>query len=838
MKNLTTLLQEVKSDFNDAVNEAREFNGPFNKNVIQALINKFDVDLKFKGKDGKIYGVSATTKVSLSSNNMMVIDNSQGEGYEGVLKYRDIKSAMVESINEAQVQDLDFRSLLGMGERTRIGESEYNLMQLSDAFEAVGHEQADEVASHLNMAIELKQDGLTRAAAPHMIKFNKACKEALKDPYTEGIYEARLTKRNVDKVQKAITKTIKSVDSVVIDKKKSILFVNYTKFSDKAKVRKSVEKLGYTYDNDGRSTNAPRGIIGVGGTNWMSFIKESVNENFQVDQIAQKKFKKDFAQLSPSEKDWVSDEVRNRKESVTEVESEDGTEFNISLKHLLKKHVTKGGEVSERFKHDDMYAMLDIAAQYSSTQHQAANQMWSDEQDLYDYLKSDHIPKKYHKDFYNDVRRRFKDVSESVKKGKLLTEMNEVEILKHLMKARAIAAGEKKSGLVGGLQKHISQIQRNLRKTAESLSMINKGRAKAAIKQIKAGKRDDGMGKFTSKLFGLDKNDYPHEITDERDINKYVKFGLGEAMKKEIAESGDPKKYKQWWDMGPETKIRKTFGREYNKALENRVKLLLSLVDDPDKAEKYAEMDFQLLPDDISTQLVNMDPKELNAILDEATSSPAGDVVKGVAGLQSDSHGLSASDIKKATDTIKKYVKKLGKRANGDVEYVASNIADILRWNDTKQTQLADYLLDLNSGSDEIIFESFKTRRALNEAEDPMSSLLQTFEKAMTDKATMAKIVAELDGAPDNVKPKLMMMADKFIPEKVDGIEDLIAELESGVLDPEDIGANETKEVLIKQFKEFIKVTDFAIATIKKHVSGGGLKESRLIKLASLLPRG
>ena len=290
--------------------------------------------------------------------------------------------------------------------------------------------------------------------------------------------------------------------------------------------------------------------------------------------------------------------------------------------------------------------------------------------------------------------------------------------------------------------------------------------------------------------------------------------------------------------MGPETKIRKTFGREYNKALENRVKLLLSLVDDPDKAEKYAEMDFQLLPDDISTQLVNMDPKELNAILDEATSSPAGDVVKGVAGLQSDSHGLSASDIKKATDTIKKYVKKLGKRANGDVEYVASNIADILRWNDTKQTQLADYLLDLNSGSDEIIFESFKTRRALNEAEDPMSSLLQTFEKAMTDKATMAKIVAELDGAPDNVKPKLMMMADKFIPEKVDGMEDLIAELESGEIDPEDIGANETKEVLIKQFKEFIKVTDFAIATIKKHVSGGGLKESRLIKLASLLPRG
>ena len=68
--------------------------------------------------------------------------------------------------------------------------------------------------------------------------------------------------------------------------------------------------------------------------------------------------------------------------------------------------------VNEGLKHNDMYTMLDIAAGYSSTQDQAANQMWSDEQDLYDYLKSDHIPKKYHKKFYNDIKRRFKGVSE------------------------------------------------------------------------------------------------------------------------------------------------------------------------------------------------------------------------------------------------------------------------------------------------------------------------------------------------------------------------------------------------------------------------------------------
>ena len=78
------------------------------------------------------------------------------------------------------------------------------------------------------------------------------------------------------------------------------------------------------------------------------------------------------------------------------------------------KSIYEGVSVNEGLKHNDMYTMLDIAAGYSSTQDQAANQMWSDEQDLYDYLKSDHIPKKYHKKFHNDIKRRFKDIKESV----------------------------------------------------------------------------------------------------------------------------------------------------------------------------------------------------------------------------------------------------------------------------------------------------------------------------------------------------------------------------------------------------------------------------------------
>jgi hypothetical protein len=103
-------------------------------------------------------------------------------------------------------------------------------------------------------------------------------------------------------------------------------------------------------------------------------------------------------------------------------------------------------KVNERFKHNDMYAMLDIAAGYSSTQHQAANQMWSDEQDLYDYLKSDHIPKKYHKDFYNDVKRRFKGVNESVNEATKEQEAVafRIKLLLRQGKFATVSMGEKK----------------------------------------------------------------------------------------------------------------------------------------------------------------------------------------------------------------------------------------------------------------------------------------------------------------------------------------------------------------------------------------------------------
>ena len=64
----------------------------------------------------------------------------------------------------------------------------------------------------------------------------------------------------------------------------------------------------------------------------------------------------------------------------------------------------------------------------------------------------------------------------------------------------------------------------------KDLSMINRGRAKAALKQIKTGKRSDGMpGPFTARLFGITSSGDVHPITDEDALNQYSKFGLAES---------------------------------------------------------------------------------------------------------------------------------------------------------------------------------------------------------------------------------------------------------------------------------------------------------------------
>ena len=84
---------------------------------------------------------------------------------ESILWVKDLYSdTKNESVTEAKEEPIV--ALLKLGLFASKGTGEKKLLRLSDDFEEIGDEQADEIASHLNMAIELFQDGYSKAAVP------------------------------------------------------------------------------------------------------------------------------------------------------------------------------------------------------------------------------------------------------------------------------------------------------------------------------------------------------------------------------------------------------------------------------------------------------------------------------------------------------------------------------------------------------------------------------------------------------------------------------------------------------------------------------------------------
>lgn len=104
----------------------------------------------------------------------------------------DLKESVVTEAKEEPIV-----ALLKLGLFASKGTGEKKLLRLSDDFEEIGDEQADEIASHLNMAIELFQDGYSKDAVPHFKKFNKACKDALALMKKQGLAESVITENRM-----------------------------------------------------------------------------------------------------------------------------------------------------------------------------------------------------------------------------------------------------------------------------------------------------------------------------------------------------------------------------------------------------------------------------------------------------------------------------------------------------------------------------------------------------------------------------------------------------------------------------------------------------------------
>jgi len=125
--------------------------------------------------------------------------------------------------------------------------------------------------------------------------------------------------------------------------------------------------------------------------------------------------------------------------------------------------------------------------------------------------------------------------------------------------------------------------QRNydgLKEDEKRFSIISKSRAKSALKQIKSGKRDDGMGKYNAEVFGYKKLDNkPYKITDLKDIDLYSKFGLGDT-KDALKESTE----KSWDAIDVSRKAEKEIdNKEWNERTTKKLDMLVAL----NKAGKF-----------------------------------------------------------------------------------------------------------------------------------------------------------------------------------------------------------------------------------------------------------
>ena len=103
------------------------------------------------------------------------------------------------AINEANPRLASgLKALLQVGSTITKNAGEDALLDLSDKFDSIDDEYAGDIASHLDMAIELMQDGYGGAATNKLKQFNKACKDVLngksiKSAFAEGIREAATT---------------------------------------------------------------------------------------------------------------------------------------------------------------------------------------------------------------------------------------------------------------------------------------------------------------------------------------------------------------------------------------------------------------------------------------------------------------------------------------------------------------------------------------------------------------------------------------------------------------------------------------------------------------------
>jgi len=147
-----------------------------------------------------------------------------------VNKYGELEES---KLNEKLARGLKPLLVLGSKITKKVGED--TLVKLSDKFDRIDDEQADDIASHLNMAIELMQDGYPGDATKKLKQFNKACKDALKGKSVKSAFEGVNEGRN-DKLTYTWGHINRALMSLRMPDKKILMVLSALKKTHESKV--------------------------------------------------------------------------------------------------------------------------------------------------------------------------------------------------------------------------------------------------------------------------------------------------------------------------------------------------------------------------------------------------------------------------------------------------------------------------------------------------------------------------------------------------------------------------------------------------------------------------
>ena len=155
----------------------------------------------FKGKDMKRVDIPNPPKTNKNAVGYKVTDGGKYPIIGFLYQYKDITKLATVGVDESVVNEKLARGLkplltLGLNITKKVGEDA--LLDLSDKFDALGDEDSDSIASHLNMAIELMQDGYAGDATKKLKQFNKACRDILSGKEVGSAFESQVNEGEFD----------------------------------------------------------------------------------------------------------------------------------------------------------------------------------------------------------------------------------------------------------------------------------------------------------------------------------------------------------------------------------------------------------------------------------------------------------------------------------------------------------------------------------------------------------------------------------------------------------------------------------------------------------------